>query len=54
MKKEDVKDVLEELETMISARIRELDNVNGMQAHRHAFIYYRSKIFAALLLLDKR
>jgi hypothetical protein len=50
----DVKDILEQLENMFTDRIKELHDVAGMQAHRHAFIYYREKILAALILLDRK
>jgi hypothetical protein len=53
MKKEDIKEILKELESDLSDRISELYEIKGMQAHRHAFIYYRDKVLEALRILEK-
>jgi hypothetical protein len=53
MKKEEIKAILEELTECLTVRIVELAGVKGAQADRHAFIYYREKVYSALVLLDK-
>jgi len=48
MTKQEAIDGLEELEKMFTDRISELHEVKGGQCARHAFAFYRDKIYYVL------
>lgn len=51
-KETEILNKIKELESFINDRISELHEVNGGQTQRHAFIFYRSKLWDIRDMLD--
>lgn len=53
-KKERALEELAELEKELTDRIAETHNVKGVQAERHAFCYYRKRVWKVIELLTPK
>jgi len=48
---DDAMEYMKNLESLLNERISDLHNVDGEQADRHAFCYYRQKLWNAYFIL---
>jgi len=53
MTKQEAIDELEDLQKMLTDRISELHEVKGGQCARHAFVFYRDKIYSILKYFER-